>query len=66
MYIAIAPDSLDYGQGETLEDAFNELNRNCSYVPEIQDVEFYKAEKVKVKYQLVIENEVDTSIDKES
>lgn len=53
-FLVVDEDS--HGQGDTLEDAFDDLNNKVSYTLVFEDLIFYEAVKINVKQKLVIEN----------
>lgn len=59
MYIAVFNGSC--GLGEELTDAYDNLLDISSRDPDIDEVAFYKAEKIKVEQKLVIIDEKENS-----
>lgn len=59
MYIAEYNGSC--GIGEELTEAYNNLLDNSNRDPDIEDVSFYKAEKIKVEQKIVIVDEKESS-----
>ena len=53
-FLVVDEDS--HGQGDTLEDAFDDLKNKVSYTLVFEDLIFYEAVKINVKQKLVIEN----------